>query len=53
MSVGSIWLITSVSSLISLLGFCPIDLSIGKRDVLRSPTISVCGLMTALSYRSG
>ena len=43
---------TSSNSLISLLSFCLIDLSIGERGVLKSPTISVCGLMTALSSKS-
>ena len=50
MFVKSNWFITSINSLISLLGFCLIDLSIGERGVLNSPTISVCGLMSALSF---
>ena len=33
-----------------MLGFCLIDLSIGERGVLKSPTISVCGLMAALTF---
>ena len=49
MSVKSICFITSINSLISLLGFCLIDLSIGERGVLKSPNISVCSLMSALS----
>ena len=43
MSIKSIWFITSVSSLISLLGFCLVDLSIGEKGELKSPTISVWG----------
>ena len=50
MSVKSNCFITSNNSLNSLLGFCLIDLSIGERGVLKSPTISVCGLMAALSF---
>ena len=41
---------TSVSSLISLLSFCLVDLSIGESGVLKSPTISVWGLMCNLSF---
>ena len=40
---------TSVSSLISLLSFCLVDLSIVERRVLKSPTISVWGFMCAFS----
>ena len=40
---------TFVSSLISL-SFCLVDLSIGECGVLKSPTISVCGLMCYLSF---
>ena len=50
MSVKSNWFITSINSLISLLGFSLIDRSIGERGVLKSPTISVSGLMAALSF---
>ena len=49
MSPRYIWFITSVSSLISLLILCLVDLSIGERGVLKSPTIRVWGLMYALS----
>ena len=52
MSVRSIWFITSVSSLISLLSFCLVDLSIGEREVLKSPSISVWCLMCDLSSRN-
>ena len=41
---------TSVSSLISLLNFCLVDLSIGKIVVFKSPTISVWSLMCDLSF---
>ena len=41
---------TSVSSLISLLSFCLVDLSIGKSGVFKSPTISVWGLMCHVSF---
>ena len=41
---------TSVSSLTSLLSFCLVDLSIGESGVLKSPTISVWGLMCNLSF---
>ena len=41
---------TSVSSLISLLNFCLVDLSIGEHQVLKYPTISVWGLMCVLSF---
>ena len=50
MSVKSIWFIISVSSLISLLSFCLVGLSIGKTGMLKSPTISVWGLMCNLSF---
>ena len=50
MSVKSIGIITSVSSLISLLRVCLVDLSIGKRGVFKSPTVSVWGLMCDLSF---
>ena len=46
MSVKSICFTTSKNS---LLDFCLIDLSIGERGVLSSPTTSACGLMCALS----
>ena len=49
MSVKSIWVMTSVTSLISMLSFCLFDLSIGESGVLKFPTISVWGLMYALS----
>ena len=49
MSVRSIWFITAVSSLISLLSFCLVDLSIDERGVLKSLTIRVWGLMYVLS----
>ena len=38
--------------LLFLCCFCLIDLFIDERSVLKSPTISVCGLMTALSSKS-
>ena len=41
---------TSDSFLISLLSFCLTDLSIGESEVLKSPTISVWGLMCDLSF---
>ena len=41
---------TSVSSLISLLNFYLFDLSIGERGVLKSPMISVWGLMCDLNF---
>ena len=47
MSVNSICFITSASSLISLLNFYLVDISIGERGVLKSP-IRVWGLMYAL-----
>ena len=40
----------SVSSLISLLSFCLPDLSIGESGMLKSPTISVWGLMGSLCF---
>ena len=49
MSVKFIWLITSVSFLISLLSFYLAVLCIGEIGVLKFPTISVCGLMCELS----
>ena len=52
MSVKSILVIPSVSSLISLLIFCLTDLFIGESGVLKSPTISVCGLMYDLSLEA-
>ena len=52
MSVKSIWFITSVSSLISLLNFCLVDLSIGGRGVLKSPAISMRDLMCSLTSRN-
>ena len=52
MSVKSIWVMTSVSSLTSLLSFCLADLSSGDSRVLNSPTISVWGLMCDLSFSS-
>ena len=39
----------SIYLLVSLLSFCRVDLSIGERGVLKSPTISVWGLMCALN----
>ena len=42
--------ITSVSSLISLLNFYLVDLSIGMSGVLKSPTINMLGLMCDLSF---
>ena len=48
-SVKSISLIRSVSLLIALLSFCLVDLPIDKRGLLKSPTISVWGLMCDLS----
>ena len=47
MSVKSTWIITSVSFLISLLSFYLVVLC--KRGVLKSPIISVWGLMYELS----
>ena len=41
---------TSVSSLVSLLSFCLFDQSIGESGVLKSPTISVWGLIHDLSF---
>ena len=41
---------TSVSSLISLLSFCLVDLSIGESEVLKSPIIIVWGLMCDLNF---
>ena len=41
---------TSVSSLISLLGFCVADFSIGESEVLKSFTISVWGLICDLRF---
>ena len=41
---------TSISSLISLLGFCVTDFSIGESEVLKSSTVSVWGLMCDLSF---
>ena len=41
---------TSVSSLISLLNFCLIDLSIGENGKLKSLTNSVWGLICNLSF---
>ena len=52
MSVRSIWFITYVSSLISLLSFCLVDLSICESGVVKSPNISVWGLMCNLSSRN-
>ena len=40
----------TVSCLISLLSFCLVDLSIGEHGVLKSPTISVWGLICDLSF---
>ena len=40
----------SVSSLVLLLGFCLVDLSIGESRLLKSSTISVWGLMCDLSF---
>ena len=40
----------SVCSLISLLSFCLADLSSGESRLLKSPTISVWGLMCDLSF---
>ena len=40
----------SVSSHISLLSFCLIDLSSGDSGVLKSPTINVWSLMCDLSF---
>ena len=40
----------SVSSLTSFLSICLIDLTIGESGVLKSPTISVWGLMCDLSF---
>ena len=40
---------TSVSSLISLLKFCLVDLSVGESGVLEFPTI-IGGLMYDLSF---
>ena len=42
--------IASVSSLIFLLSFCLVDLSIGESGVLKSPTFNVWGLMCDLSF---
>ena len=50
MSVKSICLIRSVSLLISLLSFCLVDVSFGKSGVLKSPVISVWGLICDLSF---
>ena len=50
MSVESICVMTSVSSLISLLSFCLVDLSIGESGMLKSPTISVWSLMCELCF---
>ena len=50
MSVKSIQVISSVSSLISLLSFCLVDLSIGKSELLMSLTIGVWGSMCDLSF---
>ena len=41
---------TSVSSLMSLLSFCLVDLFVGENGVSKSPTISVWGLMRYLSF---
>lgn len=38
--------------LISLLGLCLVDLSIVDSGVLKSPTISVCGLMCNSNFVS-
>ena len=40
----------SVSSLIFLLSFCLADLSSGESGVLKTPTITVWGLMCDLSF---
>ena len=41
---------TSVSSVISLLSFCLVDLSIVESGVLKSPAFSVWGLMCNISF---
>ena len=41
---------TSVSSLISLLSFYLVNLSIGESGVLKSLTINVCSLMCDLNF---
>ena len=41
---------TSVSSLISLLSFCLVNLSIVESLMLKTPTISLWGLMYSLSF---
>ena len=41
---------TSVNSLISLLSFCLVDLSISESGELKSPSISVWVLMCDLSF---
>ena len=43
---------TSVSSLISLLGFCLVDLSGGESGVLKSLAINVLDLICDLNFRS-
>ena len=40
----------TVNSLISVLSFCVVNVSIGENGVLKSPTISVWGLMCDLSF---
>ena len=49
-SVKSVLVITSVKSLISMLGFCLADLFLGEIGVLKSSTISVWSLMYDLSF---
>jgi len=44
------WLITYVSSTVSLFSFCFHDQSIDDSGVLKSLTIIVCGAMYALSF---
>ena len=51
-SINSIWVITSLRSLTSLLSFCLVYLSKGESGVLKSPTISVWSLMCGLSFSS-
>ena len=48
----SICIITSINSLISLLSFYLTDFSSGESRVLKSPAVSVWGLMCDLSFRS-
>jgi hypothetical protein len=49
-SVKSIWVIISISFMVSLFSFYFSDLSIGDNGVLKSPTIIVCGSLCVWNF---